>query len=38
VLLGRLQDAEEGLDGFGGEPEDDLFAGEVHQRVRISLT
>jgi hypothetical protein len=30
-VLARLKDAEEGLDGFGGEPGDEAAAGKVHQ-------
>jgi hypothetical protein len=33
VLLGRFEDAEERLDGLRGEPDDDVLAGEVHQRA-----
>jgi hypothetical protein len=29
VLLGRLKDAEERLDRLGGEPDDEVLAGEV---------
>jgi hypothetical protein len=30
VLLAGLEDAEKGLHGFGGEPDDEVLAAELH--------